>query len=180
MPWRPRRRRAASAGPDFEYSARTMVTYLALGSNLGDRVAEVTGAMVALADLGRVAARSSLYQTLPEGGALQPSYINAAVRLETMLPARQLLQACLAIERRRGRERPAGVSKAPRILDIDILLYGDEVIDEPGLCVPHPLLLGRPFVRIPLAEVAAPGLRHPTTGDALDRSADDATVTRVG
>ena len=136
--------------------------------------------MVALAVLGRVAARSSLYETLPEGGARQPRYINAAVRLDTELSARRLLEGCLAIESARGRVRQPGTGKAPRTLDIDLLLYGDAVIDEPGLRVPHPSLLARSFVRIPLAEVALPGLRHPTTADALDCCHPDPSVMRFG
>jgi 2-amino-4-hydroxy-6-hydroxymethyldihydropteridine diphosphokinase len=157
-----------------------MDVYLGLGSNLGDREAEIEGAMGALGQLGVIEARSALYETLPEGGAAQPSYINAAVRLETGLSPRQLLDACLDIERTRGRIRPLDLSKAPRTLDIDILLFGTRVIDEPGLRVPHPSLLLRPFVRIPLADVARPGLRHPTSGDPLDACAPDPSVVRLG
>jgi len=154
-----------------------MIAYLGLGSNLGDRQAEVTHAALALAEVGRVVAKSAFYETEPEGGAAQPRYINAAVRLETVLSARALLEACLVIERARGRERKA--AKAPRILDIDLLLYGSEIIDEPGLSVPHPALLSRSFVRIPLADVALPGLRHPQSGELLDRCVPDPTVRRL-
>jgi 2-amino-4-hydroxy-6-hydroxymethyldihydropteridine diphosphokinase len=157
-----------------------MDVYLGLGSNLGDRTAEIEGAMHALGQLGVVAARSALYETLPEGGAAQPNYINAAVRLETGLSPRQLLDACLDIERTRGRIRPHDLRKAPRTLDIDILLFGAQVIDESGLRVPHPSLLVRPFVRIPLADVARPGLRHPLSGDPLDVCAPDPSVVRLG
>jgi 2-amino-4-hydroxy-6-hydroxymethyldihydropteridine diphosphokinase len=155
-----------------------MIAYLGLGSNLGDRQAEITGAVRALSELGRVAAASPLYETDPEGGAEQPPYLNAAVRLETELEPRALLDACLAIESARGRVRPADQRKAPRIIDIDQLLYGGDGRREPGLSLPHPLLLRRPFVRIPLADVAAPGLRHPETGEALDRAAPAPTVRR--
>jgi 2-amino-4-hydroxy-6-hydroxymethyldihydropteridine diphosphokinase len=157
-----------------------MVAYLGLGSNLGDRPAEVMAAVRALAAVGHVAARSALYETEPEGGADESRYINAAVRLETQLGARALLEACLGIERVRGRVRSSAKSKGPRIIDIDLLLYGAEVIAEPGLCVPHPAMLARPFVRIPLADVAELGLRHPRSGDALDRCAPDPTVCRLG
>jgi 2-amino-4-hydroxy-6-hydroxymethyldihydropteridine diphosphokinase len=157
-----------------------MIVYLALGSNLGDRAAEIRLAIETLAGLGRVAAASPLYETLPEGGAAQPRYLNAAVRLETTLPARALLLACLAIERARGRVRSTTLPKASRTLDIDLLLYGDEVLDEPGLRIPHPALLRRPFVRIPLADVALPGLCHPGTGEPLDRAESEASVRRVG
>ena len=101
------------------------------------------------------------------------------MRLETELSAQALLQACLEIERAQGRVRPADATKAPRTIDIDLLLYGAAVFDEPGLCLPHRSLLRRPFVRIPLADVALPGLRHPVSGKALDTCAPDRTVRRL-
>ncbi len=156
-----------------------MVAYLGLGSNLGDRRSEIARAVRALSTLGQVAASSALYETLPEGGADQPMYLNAAVRLETALSARALLHGCLGIERAQGRMRPGHPAKAPRTIDIDLLLYGAAVIDEPGLRVPHPALLSRPFVRIPLADVALPELRHPVSGESLDRCKPDATVRRL-
>lgn len=155
-----------------------MVVYIGLGSNLGDRRAEIERAVASLASYGQVDATSGLYETLPEGGAPQPKYLNAAVRMQTERPAREVLAACLDIERAQGRVRPAGQDKAPRLIDIDVLLYADQVIDQPDLQVPHPRLLLRPFVRIPLADVAVPGLRHPVTGDALDRCAPDRAVVR--
>jgi 2-amino-4-hydroxy-6-hydroxymethyldihydropteridine diphosphokinase len=161
----------------MEYARLLMLAYLALGSNLGDRQAEIRRAVGALARQGQVEAISLLYETLPEAGAAQPKYLNAAVRIRTSLTARALLVACLDIERAQGRVRPPNGEKAPRSIDIDVLLCDSEVIDEPGLHVPHPRLLGRPFVRIPLAEVALPGLCHPATGEALDRCAVDPGVT---
>jgi 2-amino-4-hydroxy-6-hydroxymethyldihydropteridine diphosphokinase len=101
------------------------------------------------------------------------------VRLETPLSAQALLAVCLGIERAQGRVRPVGGSKASRIIDVDVLLCDDQAICEPDLCVPHPRLLQRPFVRIPLAEVAQPGLRHPTTGEPLDCCQPDPTVVLV-
>jgi len=157
-----------------------MLAYLGLGSNLGDREAEIAQAIRSLAKLGRVAASSAFYETEPEGGASQPKYLNAVVRLETDLPSRALLEGCLEIERAQGRVRPTGVAKAPRTIDIDLLLYGTATIEEPGLCVPHPSLLVRPFVRIPLAEVALPGLCYPKSGEQLDRCVPDRSVRRVG
>lgn len=153
-----------------------MLVYLGLGSNLGDRRAHIERAMAALENCGRVQAKSALYETLPEGGAPQPRYLNAAVRVQTALSPRELLSACLGIERAQGRVRPPGQDKAPRTVDIDLLLYGDQVIDLPDLRVPHPRLLLRSFVRIPLADVALPGLRHPVTGDPLDRCDPDPAV----
>jgi len=83
------------------------------------------------------------------------------VQVKTSLTARQLLDSCLGIERKLGRVRPADGAKRSRVIDIDVLLFGEQTIDEPGLQVPHPALLTRPFVRIPLADVATPGLSHP-------------------
>ena len=156
-----------------------MVAYLALGSNLGDRRAALAHAIQALAKVGQVVAVSALYATDPEGGADQPEYLNAVARLETDLPAQALLQGCLTIECDLGRVRPAGAGKSPRTIDIDLILYGDAVIEEPGLSVPHPALLVRPFVRIPLAEVAVPGLRHPVTGESLAAYPPDRMVRRL-
>jgi 2-amino-4-hydroxy-6-hydroxymethyldihydropteridine diphosphokinase len=127
----------------------------------------------------RLVAESSIYETVPEKNAPEPLYLNAAVRLETSLTARQLLDSCLGIERTLGRVRPADGAKRARVIDIDVLLFGEQTIDEPGLQVPHPALLTRPFVRIPLADVATPGLRHPQTGERLDVASPDAGVRCV-
>ena len=156
-----------------------MVVYLGLGSNLGDRCAEMARAIQALARLGHLCARSALYETEPEGGADQPMYLNAAVRLKTELSARALLHACLDIERAQGRVRPAGAAKAARTIDIDLLLYGAAVIAESGLRIPHPALLSRPFVRIPLADVALPDLRHPLSGESLAECTPHPTVRKL-
>ena len=159
-----------------------MVTaYLALGSNLGDRRAFLHAAAAALGQVAgtRSLAESSIYETAPEGNAAEPLYLNAAVRVETSLTARQLLDSCLGIEHMLGRVRPADGAKRARVIDIDLLLFGEETIDEPGLQVPHPALLARPFVRIPLADVATPGLVHPQTGERLDTSGPDPGVRRV-
>jgi 2-amino-4-hydroxy-6-hydroxymethyldihydropteridine diphosphokinase len=155
--------------------------YLALGSNLGDRRAYLHAAATALGDIAgtRLVAESKLYETIPEGNASEPLYLNAVLRVETSLTARQLLESCLDIERTLGRVRPADGAKCARVIDIDILLFGEQTIDEPGLQVPHPALLRRPFVRIPLADVATPGLRHPQAGERLDTSNPDPGVRRL-
>ena len=128
--------------------------YLGLGSNLGDREAMLRAAIAALdATPGvRVTAVSSLYETPPWGPVPQGPYLNACVALDTTLSPRELLRLCLAIERDHGRER--AVRWGPRTLDIDLLLYGDETIDEEGLMVPHPRMTERAFVLVPLAEIA--------------------------
>jgi 2-amino-4-hydroxy-6-hydroxymethyldihydropteridine diphosphokinase len=108
-----------------------------------------------------VRARSRLYRTPPWGILEQPDFVNAAARLETALAPRQLLDALLAIEAAAGRVR--GVTNGPRTLDLDLLLYGDQVIAVPGLVVPHPRLHQRAFVLLPLADVA-PELEVPGQG----------------
>lgn len=135
--------------------------YLSLGSNLGDRAGNLRRAIARLRGLGEVMAVSNLYETEPVELREQPWFLNAAVALRTELPARHLLHALLAIERDFGRIRALdSPPKGPRPLDLDILLYDDDVIDSPGLTVPHPAMHGRRFVLEPLAEIA-PDARHP-------------------
>jgi 2-amino-4-hydroxy-6-hydroxymethyldihydropteridine diphosphokinase len=155
--------------------------YLAFGSNLGDRAGTIARAIDRLAARGVVPlARSPLYETDPVTPDPQPPYVNAVVRAETALPAPALLALCLEVEHALGRRRPPGRALAPREIDVDLLLYGAEVIaGAPSLIVPHPRLLERPFVRIPLADVALPGLRHPLTGEPLDRATPDPSVRRA-
>lgn len=158
-----------------------MVTaYLALGSNLGDRRAFLHAAAAALGQVAgvRVLAQSGIYETVPEGNAAEPLYLNAALRVETSLGARQLLDACLGIEHMLGRVRSADRAKRARVIDIDLLLFGEQTIAESGLQVPHPALLRRPFVRVPLADVATPGLCHPQTHAPLDKCEPDPGVQR--
>lgn len=140
--------------------------YVGLGANLGDRERTLHAAVDALAaEEGiEVVAVSTLRETEPVGVGEQPTYLNGAAELETTLTARELLDRLLAVERRLGRVRSPG-EHGPRTLDLDLLLYGhDEVIDEPGLTVPHPRLADRRFVLEPLAELA-PGLVVPGRGD---------------
>lgn len=121
-----------------------------LGSNLGDRARHIGDALSALSRVGRLAGVSSLYETAPIGGPEQGAYLNAVAVLETDLAARELLEHCLAIEREHGRERSE--RWGPRTLDLDILLFGDAVIAEPDLSVPHPRMTERRFVLEPLLE----------------------------
>jgi 2-amino-4-hydroxy-6-hydroxymethyldihydropteridine diphosphokinase len=126
---------------------------VALGSNLDDPQAHVTRAFDELALLPhtRLIARSSLHRTKPVGYADQPDFINAVALVETRLSARELLTALLGIEKKHGRVRE--IPNGPRTLDLDIVLYGDARIDEPGLVVPHPRAHERSFVLDPLREV---------------------------
>ena len=139
--------------------------YVALGANLGDRertLREAVAALVAEAGI-EVLAVSTLRETEPVGVSEQPRFLNGAAELETTLTARELLDLLLAVEQRFGRVRMPG-EHGPRTLDLDLLLYGDELIEEPGLAVPHPRLHDRRFVLEPLAELA-PGLVVPGRGD---------------
>jgi 2-amino-4-hydroxy-6-hydroxymethyldihydropteridine diphosphokinase len=140
--------------------SRTMpqIAYLSLGSNVGDRAAQLRDAQAHLSVAGRVIAVSSLYETEPVEFTEQPWFLNCAVALETDKTAQQLMSAILAIEAQMGRKR--ALSKGPRSIDIDILLLGDAVIDSPELTVPHPAMHRRRFVLDPLTEIA-PQLLHP-------------------
>jgi 2-amino-4-hydroxy-6-hydroxymethyldihydropteridine diphosphokinase len=123
---------------------------IGIGSNLGDRARHIADAVGALAGTGALVRVSSLYETAPVGGPKQGKYLNAVAVVDTDLSARTLLEDCLEIEREHGRERRE--RWGPRTLDLDILLYGDSVISEPDLTVPHPRMTERRFVLEPLLE----------------------------
>ena len=131
-----------------------MRAFVALGSNLGDRLANLQEATDRLADvLGLTVARTSrVYETDPVGPP-QPDYLNAVLMVETSLSARELLEACLGVEHAMGRERAE--RWGPRTIDLDVLGYGQEEIDEPGFQVPHPRMHERAFVLVPLLELEA-------------------------
>ena len=130
-----------------------VIAYIALGANLGEAAAVVASAIDALNRLPdtRLAARSHLYRSAPVD-AQGADFINAVVAVSTRLTAPDLLLALQQLEQRAGRERP--YRNAPRTLDLDLLLYGDACIDSPSLTVPHPRMMERAFVLIPLAEIA--------------------------
>ena len=139
--------------------------FVGIGSNLGEPESQIAVALEQLAaeDGIEVVAVSTLRETEPVGYLDQPSFLNGAAQLETALPPRELLERLLEIESRLGRVRGAGPRFGLRTIDLDLLLYGDEIIDEPGLTVPHPRLWERRFVLEPLAELA-PGLDIPGLG----------------
>jgi 2-amino-4-hydroxy-6-hydroxymethyldihydropteridine diphosphokinase len=139
-----------------------VIAYVGLGSNLGAREATLREAARMLGELDGVEVRavSSLRETDPVGKLDQPRFVNAAVALETSLPARELLDRLLEVERALGRDRSVEERWGPRTIDLDLLLYGEETIDVPGLQVPHPRLAERAFVLEPLLELA-PELRLP-------------------
>jgi len=134
---------------------------IALGSNLGNRAATLLSAVEALRQLGHVTAVSTFLDTDPVGYQDQPQFLNAAALLETILPPQALLQKLLSIEQQHGRDRSHGIAKGPRTLDLDLLLYDDQVLTTPELTLPHPELHTRSFVLQPLAEIA-PHMLHPT------------------
>ena len=155
--------------------------YLSLGSNIGNRAKNLHAAIAALAGAGvRVTKVSSFYETEPVDLREQPWFLNCVVEAQTNLPPLELLQALRAIEARMGSKKL--VAKGPRLIDMDILLYGNETIDTPELQVPHPRMHLRRFVLAPLAEIA-PRARHPVSGltaaEMLARAADKSQVRKL-
>lgn len=142
-----------------------MLAAIALGSNLQSRFGgpadNLREAIRRLDDLGRLEAVSQFHETDPVGYANQPRFVNAAALLETDMLPLDLLHGLLAIEHSMGRDRASSPPKGPRIIDLDLLLYGAVTMDDPALTVPHPALHERRFVLQPLAEIA-PSWRHPT------------------
>lgn len=139
------------------------IAYLSLGSNVGDREKNLRAAITCLSakgqgELGRIVSTSSFYETEPVECADQAWFMNAVVALETETTPRQLMKNLLRIEQEMGRTRTQ--SKGPRTIDIDILLFGDAVIDSPELTIPHPAMTKRRFVLAPLEEIA-PDALHP-------------------
>jgi len=153
---------------------------IALGANIGEPLRQIEAGFTALAALPdtRLLVRSSLYRSAPVGYADQPDFINAVAIIETSLDPHALLDALLTIERVNGRVRE--FPNAPRTLDLDIVLYGDSVVQDPGLTIPHARMLERAFVMVPLAEVA-PDMRVPGRGSVRDLAArvDAASVAQL-
>lgn len=143
------------------------MAYIALGSNLKQPMLQIKQAIIALADLPqtKLLQHSSLYLTSPVGYDNQPDFINAVASLETTLEPSQLLESILDIESSFGRERP--FPNAPRVLDLDLLLYDELVMHTPSLTVPHPRMHLRGFVMLPLAEIA-PDLMIPKLGSVVE------------
>lgn len=162
-----------------------VIGYLGLGSNVGDRRAQLVAAVDALPRHGvRVLASSGTYETEPVGEILdQPDFLNACLRIATALDPEGLLDACKAVERELGRE-PGGVRHAPRPIDVDVLLLGDLVHDAPRMRLPHAEVTSRRFVLIPLLELdpelATPGPDGVRLADALARLDPAVRVRRVG
>ena len=146
--------------------------FVGLGSNLDGPTEQIEAAIASLRQIPgtRVTARSSLYRSAPFGPVLQPDYVNAVVMLQTRRKPRELLDQMQAIESEQGRER--GERWGPRRIDLDLLLFGDETIEEDGLKVPHPGIAERNFVLLPLGEIA-PDLFIPGLGHLADIAVDE-------
>jgi 2-amino-4-hydroxy-6-hydroxymethyldihydropteridine diphosphokinase len=148
----------------------SVLAAIALGSNLksgfGDREANLREAVRRIGGLGEVRAVSSFYDTDPVGYLEQPRFLNGAMLLETKLEPVALLRGLLAVERAMGRERVGAIAKGPRVIDLDLLLYGNVVMATEELTLPHPEMQVRRFVLEPLAEIA-PGWVHPVLGKTV-------------
>jgi 2-amino-4-hydroxy-6-hydroxymethyldihydropteridine diphosphokinase len=146
------------------------VAAIALGSNLdsrfGNREANLREAVRRVGELGEVQAVSSFHDTEPAGYVEQPRFLNGALLLETELAPVELMRALLGIERAMGREREGAVAKGPRLIDLDLLLYDDQVVETEELTLPHPEMQERRFVIEPLVEIA-PEWVHPVLGSTM-------------
>jgi len=153
------------------------MVYLSLGSNMGDREGNLRDAIAQLPHAGAAVTKlSSFYETEPVDLREQPWFLNCAVQATTEVPPLDLLRALRTIESRMGSKKL--VPKGPRLIDLDILLYGDETIDTPELQVPHPRMLLRRFVLSPLAEIA-PNLKHPSWKDTVNQLLADSSDPSV-
>lgn len=148
------------------------IVYLGLGTNIGNRRGNLVKAAALLAErVGDILALSGFMETEPWGFESENLFLNAAIKMETPLTPDELLSATQAIEREMGREKKSDGTYHDRVIDIDILLYDNRVIEQPGLIVPHPLMQERLFVMAPLAEIA-PFEMHPLLGQTFMELAD--------
>jgi 2-amino-4-hydroxy-6-hydroxymethyldihydropteridine diphosphokinase len=143
----------------------TALIYLSLGSNIGDRAANLDSAIAALPDAGvRVLRRSSLYETEPVDFLEQSWFLNCVIEVETLLPPSELLKALQGIEILLASKKL--IPRGPRIIDLDVLFYGESIVQADGIEIPHPRMANRRFVLVPLAELA-PRLKHPALGATI-------------
>ena len=156
-------------------SSEPVTAYLGLGSNMGNRQGHLDKALDLLSQRLRVGQVSSIYDTAPIGNINQPRFLNLVCQVYTRLAPMELLALAKGIELELG--RAPGTSNAPRPIDIDILFYGDQTIETPELVIPHPRLIERAFVLIPLAEIA-PDLVHPVSGKTIRELLEGVTETQ--
>jgi len=151
--------------------------YLALGSNVGDKLNNI---QTAVAEILRIPAKiiemSHIFETEPVGIKDQPMFLNCCIEIETELAPMELLEKCLEIERKLGRVRRE--KNGPREIDVDILFYGDKILDEPGLKIPHPEIRNRKFVLVPLAEIA-PDFADPVTKKTVSQMLKECGDTAI-
>lgn len=149
---------------DIKVSDEAVEAYLGLGSNMGDRQGNLSRALDLLSRKLQMGEISSMYDTEPMGNVNQPRFLNMVCQIYTRIAPAALLALAKGIETKLG--RVSGKPNSPRPIDIDILFYGDQVIETPELVIPHPMLMERAFVLVPLAEVA-PNFKHPVSGKTV-------------
>ena len=154
--------------------------YLLIGGNMGDRVANMQEALRQIGlSCGKIVRQTGLYETSAWGNTDQPDFLNQAIEIESSYPASELLKSILFIERNMGRSR--NIPLGPRIIDIDILFFGNRIINEPGLEIPHPRMTQRRFVLVPLNDIA-PSFVHPvfqrTVKQLLETCTDSLAVNK--
>ncbi|GAC1648618.1 MAG: 2-amino-4-hydroxy-6-hydroxymethyldihydropteridine diphosphokinase [Acidobacteriaceae bacterium] len=143
-----------------------MLAFIALGSNVGDRLRNLQAATKELRTIGEVLRCASVYETEPREFLNQPYFLNSAIALETALDVLDLMRSLLQIETMLGRQRAKEVHSGPRIIDLDLLLAADHVVNAVGITVPHPRMHERLFVLAPLAEIAS-DVRHPSRNESI-------------
>jgi 2-amino-4-hydroxy-6-hydroxymethyldihydropteridine diphosphokinase len=158
--------------------------FLSLGTNLGNQEANLSAAIAEICEnIGNISLLSGIYETEAWGFESESNFLNQVIMLETNLNPAQLINSCLNIEKKMGRERKLTGNYESRIIDIDILFYGDSIVNEDKLCIPHPLMQNRRFILEPLYEIA-PDFIHPLLGKSisklLEECADTGTVKLLG